>query len=210
MVDTAEAPLFWLVRLNITFSIASTGRGWQPIFEPLPTSAVLAYNQAMDYQEREHILHKIIAVSAFLGALCSLPVLQYALVTSQIPTAQNQVAGAATTITPTPTPQTKVQADIPAFDPSASPVTETDYCTRLEEYRTGTQKGFYTAYENKVKPYEDALAALQGTPEYIQQETNALNSLIAPFNQDYQQKLAGLQTAVASDEKTHNCLPAAN
>jgi hypothetical protein len=52
-----------------------------------------------DLKHREDLLHKIIATSGFLFALCILPVAQYYLVTNQLPSgskADGQVAGVST------------------------------------------------------------------------------------------------------------------
>ena len=159
----------------------------------------------MNYQSQEHFLHKIVAASAFLCALCSLPVLQYVLVTSQVSaTSIGQVAGA-TTSAPT---VTTVRADIPftADTSSCSQQRETQR-SDLEKYATGTKIGLYNTYERQVKPYQDGLAALQGDPVHIDQERRAINSLIDPLYQEYQKKLAAVESAVASQKASIDSVP---
>lgn len=140
---------------------------------------------------KEQLLHKFIASSAFVCALCILPVAQYFLVTSQLPEG-GQVAGVSND-------KSIIQADIPAA--STCQDDKTKQLADLDRFQTGEKQALLRTYETNTKPYKDGIAALVGTPESIQQETAALKKLIDAEYSTYLKKLSAVESAVASQKK---------
>ena len=140
---------------------------------------------------KEHFLHKTIAASAFVFALCILPVSQYVLVSRQTSDTQGTVAGVSTD-------KTITQASI--VSPQECEATRVKDLADLDKYLTGTKVGFDREYQKKVAPYTEAIAALKGTPEEIAAQTSELNALIEVDHAPYIKKLSDLDDAVSSQK----------
>lgn len=153
-----------------------------------------------DDLKREHRLHKIVAGSAFLFALCLLPVTQYFLVNGMggSPMAQEetgQVAGVTTERT-----QQSVQGE-----DLLSCVQRKDKDTAdLQLFSEGKKKAMLRDYESAVQPYREAAALLQGAPEQVAQERAALEDLIDEEYQAYLSELATVEAAVAGAQQEIN------
>lgn len=143
---------------------------------------------------KEQLLHKVIASSAFLCALCILPVAQYFL-NSNTPShsERGQVAGVST--------DTITQASVPLSDSAACQTKRTTDLADLQRYETGTKIAILSTYEETIAPYESAAKGLRGTPESITSEKEALNRLIDGEYQPYLKKLSAVDSAVLSQKK---------
>jgi len=163
----------------------------------------------MHERRRELTLHKVVAGSAFLFALCLLPVAQYLLFDypgKVIPTASIEggtVAGVSTdqSITATSTPRTLGdQQEIACADRDKQ-------LEAIDAWMVSRRLSVEKTYEEAVKPYRDALGQLQGTPDQIASEQTALNSLITNARPAYDQKIADAQRAVDSQKLSLTSAP---
>jgi hypothetical protein len=153
----------------------------------------------MNDSTKEIFLHKIVASSAFLCALCILPVAQYFLVTSKLPS--GEVAGVSTEEQPV------IQASILSPEECAS--NRTKELADLQNYLVGTKIAFQAEHDATVAPYKQAMAALQGDPETIATEKAALEKLIKEEGAPYLEKVSALDSAVESQKKeieSRSCL----
>ena len=153
----------------------------------------------MNDHQKEYLLHKVVAASAFLFALCILPVAQYFLVTNQLSGENGEVAGVSTD-------KNITQASIPSED--CQQKKDTDIAD-LDRYNNGKKIALLRSYEISVEPYRAAIRVLQGTPETVQSETAALNQLIDTEYQPYLKKLSEVESAVESQKKeieSRSCL----
>lgn len=158
--------------------------------------------------EREHLLHRVVAGSAFLFALCILPVAQYYLVTNQLPESANlpkngEVAGASVQ----ETVETITQANIPAgeaiFQTQEECVAQKQKdWDNLVRFMDGKKLALLRTYQIAVDPYEKTLASLQEDEGAAQSEIDALNQLIDQEYQPYIQKLKEVQSAVDSQKNS--------
>jgi hypothetical protein len=148
---------------------------------------------------REHFLHRLVAGSAFLFALCILPVAQYFLVGGRN-IEQGQVAGISTEVTPSPT----VLANISENGATLLECTqkkETDSAD-LSRFLDGKKKAMLRDYEAAVEPYRYAKTQLVGSGEQVATESASLDKLIDDEYQKYLKQLADVDTAVAAEQKT--------
>ena len=139
--------------------------------------------------KKEQLLHKVVATSGFLFALCILPVAQYLLVNGG--TAQNNsVAGIST--------DTKVVGDVPQSQTGAAncAAKKQQSLDDITTFYNGKKAALLSAYQAAVKPYQDAEAVLTGTPESIASEKTALDKLINDQYVPYTQQLAKVDAAV--------------
>ena len=158
----------------------------------------------MNPVEKEHLLHKVVAASAFVFALSILPLSQYFLVINRIPAGeQGKVAGVSTDASITHT-----QADIPVA--SSSPALTGQACetqkqqelAQLDAWMDNDKKGLQSKFQKEIDPYQKAIPLIQGSDDYIHTQTDALNRLISDADQIYRQKVADAQSAVDSQKKS--------
>src|ERR1044072_9795036 len=148
----------------------------------------------MNDLEKEHLLHKIIAASAFVFALMILPVAQYFLVSNKLPPEQGQVAGFS------PEPQVTTQANV--ANPAECEAKKQQDLADLDRFYNGEKQAKLRDYEAAVAPYKQAQEVLQGEPEKVQQEKAALDGLIEAEYQPYIQKLTAIEQAVSGERQT--------
>ena len=116
--------------------------------------------------------------AAFAGVFAILPASQYFLVINRLTapaSEQGQVAGVRTE-------GVTVRASLPQ-EPACD----------------GQKAALLADYEKTVAPYKAAIPVLQGSPENIQSETEALNRLISDEYQSYLKKAALLQESCSAD-----------
>ena len=156
--------------------------------------AQVCYDLHMTDLEKEHLLHKVVASSAFLFALLILPVAQYLLVSSQ-PQQQGEVAGVSTEA-----PQELV-APQRVLTPAECEVKRTQDQADLDKWAEGKKRAMLTAYEAAVKPYKETLTVLTGDQASIDEEKSSLNRLIEDEYRPYLEKLASVDAAVATSHQ---------
>jgi hypothetical protein len=146
----------------------------------------------MNDTSREQTLHKIVAASAFLFSLCILPVAQYFLVTKQLPTSTEAgtVAGASTD-------QTITAASVA---PPLTCVEQAKQLADLDAWVKGQQLASRRQSDAKVKPYQDSIGKLQGSPESIATEKQALTFLITTERKPFTDHLAQAEAAAESQK----------
>lgn len=166
----------------------------------------------MTDMEKEYLLHKILAASAFLFALCILPVAQYLLVSNRLEepgivgVEQGQVAGVSTEDANTTGQVVRagvaapINPDESVEEGTCSPALAEEVA-QLERWTTGKKAAMLAAYEASVKPYQEVVPTLRGSAEYIASETAALNRLIDAEYQPYLKKVAEVDRAVESQKK---------
>lgn len=151
----------------------------------------------MDLHKKEDILHKVVATSAFLFALSLLPVAQFVVERSKVAKApvssQGQVAGARTDTE-------TVRGSVPVQDTALCEGQKTEELAELENWAAKTRKGYTNAMSAKIKPYQEAIPVLQGSPAQIAEEKAALEGLMAQEKAPYDKKLSDLEKAVASQK----------
>lgn len=152
---------------------------------------------------REHLLHRLVAGSAFVFALCILPVAQYYLVQSRTSTARNEqgeVAGVSVGGSPeaevlgavaTPEPEPKT--------PEECEAKEQKDLEDLQRFIDGKKKAMLTEYEVAVQPYRYALSAIDPQAPNASAERDELNSLIDAEYQPYLQELATVEQVVVDE-----------
>jgi hypothetical protein len=145
--------------------------------------------------EKEHLLHKVVASSAFLFALLILPVAQYLLVSSQPAVQQGDVAGVSTQA-----PEVSV-APQRVLTPAECEAQRAQDLADLSKWDEGKKRAMLTAYETAVKPYKDAIAVLTGDQATIDQEKYSLNQLIEDEYRPYLERLDSVQKAVATQRQ---------
>lgn len=152
----------------------------------------------MNDLDREHVLHKVVAASAFVFALMILPVAQYLLVGNKTPET-GQVAGVSTD-------KTVTQQNV--LSPSECEAQKQKDLTDLSTFEAGKKQALLRTYDAAVAPYTAAEQVLTGTPEKIQSEKQALESLIDAEYQPYLAKLSTVEQAVSkqrADITARNC-----
>ena len=150
----------------------------------------LLYIHMTTPREKEHFLHKLVVSSAFVCALCILPVAQYVLVSSEnVGTTPEQgvVAGVSTDadIIPSPTPEVACAA-------------KTSQIASLDSWLTNYQAGITTDYNNEVEVYRTTLAQ---NPSMDQADKDALNKLITDDYAPYSKRLEAAASAVESQKE---------
>lgn len=162
----------------------------------------------MDGLEKEHLLHKIVASSAFLFALCILPVAQYFLVTNQLP-ANSKSAPQLGQVAGVSTDKSIIQNDVPAPSP-AMPIQNSNYAglsciqkknkemAELTTYDTGYKQHLLSVYETTVAPFQNALKqpVIAKNPAAV----DSFNKKIDAAYQDYLGKLNLEESAVATQK----------
>lgn len=162
----------------------------------------------MHDREKEHLLHKIVASSAFLFALSILPVAQYFLVTNQLQTQTQSgvVAGASTDKTITQA------ADVPQITPGTCIQDINADIASLEAWRLNKEKGLDSDYQKAIEPYTAAKSVLTGDPTSIAQESGALDMLINDEHQKYLDKIGAVEKAINQqkiDDRANVCAASA-
>jgi hypothetical protein len=138
----------------------------------------------MDPLKREHTLHKIVAVSGFLFALCVLPIAQHYIVGSD--NAGGTVAGVSTDTSVT-------QADVaPSLTPEQCAAKQQKDLADIQRFYDGKKQHLYALYQTAVKPYTDTEASATLAPA----DKEALDSLIADEYKKYTDELAKVDAAV--------------
>ncbi len=143
--------------------------------------------------KKEQFLHKVVAASGFLFALCILPLAQYALNNSGNGS-DNSVAG----VTTTASPQNTIQAADVAqpVSPAVCEATKQKDLSNLQLFYDGKKKNLLATYESSVAGYKAAETALTGTPESIATEKASLDKLIDDQYQPYLKNLTAVDAAV--------------
>lgn len=154
---------------------------------------------------REHFLHRLVAGSAFIFALCILPVAQYFLVQSRTEVSATQekgeVAGVSTSNN-TSEPEVLGVAATPEASPKTKAECEakkTKDLADLQRFIDGKKKAMLTSYEVKVQPYRYALSALDPNSPSASAERAELTSLIDAEYQPYLQELATVEKLVVDE-----------
>lgn len=153
----------------------------------------MVYSRCMTDLEKEHVLHKVVAASAFLFALMILPVAQYLLVNSKAD--NGQVAGVSTD-------QTITRSNV--TNPVECSQKKDQDLADLTKFEDGKKRALLRDYQTAVQPYQAAQQVLTGTPEQIQTEKAALDKLIDAEYQPYLKKLSDVQTAVDTQRQQIN------
>ena len=165
--------------------------------------------------EKEQVLHKVVAASAFLFALCVLPVAQYYLVTNKLEgkSESGQVAGASTDQSITRSSVASTSGSTETGDPVAA--CDKSYpqlsCEErrskclddLDRFLTGKKQSIISGYESLtvVKQYRAALEDIQKNNPSDTTNIEALNKLIDGEYQPYVKKLSDVESAVESQKK---------
>lgn len=160
----------------------------------------------MTDREKENLLHKIVASSAFVFALCILPVAQYLLGGTGALSEKGTVAGVSTD-------QSITEQSVAVPSPSAAPLSCVDQQKKdladLDSWMAGKKAAITREYDNAVKPYRDAIPSLQGTPSQISANVTILNQKIADAYAPYDKRLSAAESAVASQKaaiESRSCL----
>jgi hypothetical protein len=173
-----------------------------------------------DYREglaqdvsREHRLHQVVAGSAFVLALCLLPLAQYFLLSGTTAgevagTSVEQTADAGTTDTSDTTRVFGLVADDTATDTTntvplvgaACESRKNQDLADLQRFVEGKRKALLTDYELKVQPYKVAMANLAGTADQVAAERASLNGIIDSLYQPYLTQLQLTEDAVAVEQ----------
>ncbi len=149
------------------------------------------------HQHHEYLLHRVVAGSAFLFALCLLPVVQYVVVerplnqaTAQVGTSSEngQVAGVSTDASPS------------IADVTANKNVSNLACVELEVQKKDLSRwiaGVRAAQQRKiddaVAPYKDALNQITGTDATSANERSAIEKLIADQSAPFARKLTAYE-----------------
>ncbi|CAN5164228.1 hypothetical protein BH11PAT4_BH11PAT4_5100 [soil metagenome] len=154
---------------------------------------------------REHLLHRLVAGSAFIFALCILPVAQYFLVQSRTETAQTQEQGQVAGVSTDSSPNPEVFAAVAT--PEALPTTQAECDAKeakdladLQRFIDGKKKAMLTNYEVTVQPYRYALAAIDPKSNDAASERAELTALIDDAYQPYLQELATIEQLVVEEK----------
>jgi hypothetical protein len=155
----------------------------------------------MNDVEKEHFLHKIVAISGFLFALCILPVAQYYLVTSKLPVNtlnpnQGQVAGVSTDTTIT-------HADISSSLVHSQCVAQRDIdLANLVRLETGNMKAYQREYEDALAKDQSSIALLS-----VADHQNLLPALLEQEKKTYQDHQNQLEAALEPQKKAVESRP---
>ncbi len=168
--------------------------------EPTPTAQSVAKHSLA----HEHLLHKVVACSAFLFALSVLPLAQYVFVDQVVPTTatseQGQVAGVSTTRESIPTALTCAE--------------QTTQVADLQKWLEGRRSFILSEQDKATKGYTDAIALLESdttrSTAEKEQEIASIQSLIAGTLTPYTKRLQQSETAVADQIATIQASPCIN
>lgn len=161
--------------------------------------------------QKERRLHKLVAVSGFLFALCLLPVTQYYLVTYQLNDKQKSELAAqvdsgsasASTVDPNQRqlasePETNLALPILGSTSGVNCSEQRDAdLSSLDSWLNSRKVALYRDYQNQVMPYKQAIAGLTGTSSQIDKERAAIDKLVSYAYQPYLDKLTKIESAVA-------------
>ena len=150
---------------------------------------------------REHFLHRLVAGSAFLFALCILPVAQYFLVGTHT-TELGQVEGISIQVSPSPS-ATVFASENGATLAECVAKKDTD-TSDLTRFLDGKKKAMLKEYEQTVQPYNTAIAQVRLLPpsEQNTQSIAAYQKLIDNAATSYNQDLTNVNNAVAAEEQS--------
>jgi hypothetical protein len=155
--------------------------------------------------QKEQRLHQIVAGSAFVFALCALPVAQQVLLrhgTQQ----QGAVAGISTDTSIT---AVDVSAPTPKiYATKADCLLDKDQqLSDLARFVAGKRQSIQEQSDAATSPYQAALSNLKGTPDQVAEETTALSGLIEQATAPYRTKLSEVESAAASQKEAIASLP---
>ena len=162
----------------------------------MASSAELLYDKYMHNFEHENLLHKIVAGSAFVFALCVLPLANYALQSGRNQAQEaGKVAGASTDTT-------IINGDIakPQITPQATPLCGAEQAqalANLDLFVAGQKSFLQKQFSENTAQYTAAIAHLTGTKQHVASEKLALQSLIQAKQDDYSTRLAKVESVVA-------------
>lgn len=157
-------------------------------------------------EQRERLIHQLLAGSAFAFSLCILPITQHVLLAGrtvakqQLQAETGTVAGASTdksiistaasiaSITPAPT-QAQCEAD------------RAKGFADLNRFLAGEQAAINRDESQATEPYREALKVLTGNSSQIAQQTAELDNQIEQTSSSYRVKLAEVESAVASQKE---------
>ena len=151
----------------------------------------------MNEHEKEQVLHKIVAGSAFVFALSLLPIAQYYLTSSgALSKEQGAVAGVST--------DSSITSDALANFSTPSPTTyasladcqaaKTKEVNDLETYRIGKEQADVADYNTSIQPFQAALSDPATTTE---DRTALLNLIETNYHQPYLSKVSAVESAVS-------------
>ena len=151
-------------------------------------------------QKREFVLHRVLAGSAFVFALCILPVAQYLLKTNQSSDLEGgQVAGVSTNA-----PADRAMENL-ASSPEASSSTlncqeqKDKALVDLDRFLSGMKLALSRNYSVKIAPYQTSLNGIQGDSPKAIEERGAIQKLILTESNKYQAELAKTELAVSKE-----------
>jgi len=152
---------------------------------------------------REHFLHRLVAGSAFLFALCILPVSQYFLLGNKAADV-GQVEGVATVAPASPS----VFADVNGSVASPTPTSLVE-CLRiknqdladLQKFLDGEKKAMLASYEKAVQPYHTQMEQVNPNAP---QKAETIANLQKQIDDQYNNNLNQVNNAVATQQDAIN------
>ena len=155
----------------------------------------------MNDLRREDLLHKIVATSGFLFALCILPVAQYYLVANQLPAGakiEGQVAGVSTDTSIT---EASVPTPIPAGHQGCEAQRAVDL-VNIQRLETGDLIAYKREYEVALTKDQDSLTPLSASDR---QKLSTL--LFAAEAKKYEDSKTQLEAALVPQKKSVESRP---
>lgn len=158
-----------------------------------------------DEQRRQHLLHRVIAASAFIFAICILPVAQYYLVSSE-QLDGGQVAGVSTVALD----QTGEDRALNVVEASPTPSEEGGQqltCSQkqqkdledLDIFLKGKKSAMERNYLAKIAYYQEAIAQIEGDSAEALEDRAGLLKLIEAENRPYLNELAQVESVVSAE-----------
>ncbi|MEI6478299.1 MAG: hypothetical protein WCO52_04930 [bacterium] len=145
--------------------------------------------------QKEHLLHKLIASSAFLFALCILPVAQYLLVSGQVTSTATKTGGQ---VLGASTDSTIINADVPSLSCQEA---KTKDLNQLEvSYYQPTLAKWQADEDTAASALEGELVNLKVDPATTQAQLDALSAQIEATKAPFETKIAQLTSAVESQK----------
>jgi len=167
----------------------------------------------MNQELKERRLHQVVAGSAFIFALCALPIAQQLLVRSVEPA--GTVAGASTDASILVSPSPTSLADVPVIAPTATVYATKADCIAGKDQQLSDLARLLAGEQAHIQAQIDAATAqdqagitnAKGTSDEIAAQVNFLIQDIEKVSAPYRTKLAGVESAVASQKDAISSSP---
>lgn len=152
-----------------------------------------SYTQCMSDMDREHLLHKVVAVSGFVFALLILPVAQYFITNGREQAKQETgtVAGVST--------DTNITKGAVVQDPATCEQNKEKDLADLQVWYDGRLTALNRDHDAAIKPYQEAIPLITG--DNAETEKASLQKLIDEETATYSTKRDQIASAVDSQTK---------